>query len=184
MDLEKSTRQPYVRPVDSTWWTKKGFYTAYMLREGTCLLVLAFVLEMLGFYIAALTGANGLWKFASFLGHPVMIAFNALVLVAVLYHAFTWFPLMPKALRVIVKDTKSGLYKLLDGKYLVILLFAALLGVTVGGIVLFYYPELLGRLLSPFGLVKSIVESQDPSSMPNGDTMNDVSKLVKDYIGK
>ena len=43
MDLEKSTRQPYVRPVDSTWWTKKGFYTAYMLREGTCLLVLAFV---------------------------------------------------------------------------------------------------------------------------------------------
>lgn len=163
MDLEKTTRKPYVRPVEASWWTKKGFYLAYMLREGTCLLVLAFVLEILGLYILAALNISdiqamkvdkltSLQKYADFLAHPVMIVFNALVLIAVLYHAFTWFPLMPKALRVIVKDRKSGLYKLLEGKYLVALLFLALAGATVAGAIFFFYPKLVAGVLTPLGL--------------------------------
>ncbi len=165
MDLDKSTRKPYVRPVEANWWTKKGFYLAYMLREGTCLLVLAFVLEMLVLYLGCAFKIGSikamdpsklefLQKYVEFLGSPLMIVFNSLVLIAVLYHAFTWFPLMPKATRVIIKDRKSGLYKLLNGKFLVILMFLALICTTVGGIIFFYYPELLAKLLTPLGLVQ------------------------------
>jgi fumarate reductase subunit C len=169
MDLDKSTRKPFVRPVEASWWTKKGFYLAYMLREGTCLLVLAFVLEMLGLYIMTAlhitdiqhmnqAGLESLQSYIKFLGHPVMIAFNVLVLIAVLYHAFTWFPLMPKATRVIIKDRKSGLYKLLEGKYLVALLVLAFVATTAAGIIFFYYPQLIAKLLTPLGLFEDALK--------------------------
>ena len=64
--------------------------------------------------------------------HPVTILFNILVLVATLYHAFTWFNLMPKAQRVIIKN------KLLDGKYFVIALYALTILVTIFGAVCFF----------------------------------------------
>ncbi len=52
----------------------------------------------------------------------------------------------------------------------------------MGGIVLFYYPELLGRLLSPYGLVKSVMDHG--SGAVSNDTMKDVAELVQKYIGK
>ena len=64
--------------------------------------------------------------------HPVTILFNILVLVATLYHAFTWFNLMPKAQRVIIKN------KLLDGKYFVIAFYALTILVTIFGAVCFF----------------------------------------------
>lgn len=143
---QKSNRKPYVRPVEANWWQKKKFYTAYMLREGTSVLVLLFALEMLFCYFRLSTVSNkdlhsicGVVSYLSgFLGNPIMIIFNLLVLVAVLYHAFTWFPLMPKALRVIVHDKKSGLYKLLDGKLLVVALFSLMALATLVGLFFFF----------------------------------------------
>ena len=87
MELDKSTRKPYVRPVKANWWTNKGFYIAYMLREGTCIPVLLFVLELLWLYGCIAVGAasgdlGGLQKllFAQIvIQHPVTILFNILV---------------------------------------------------------------------------------------------------------
>ncbi len=140
---QNSNRKPYVRPVEANWWTKKNFYIKYMLREGTCLLVLLFALEMLAYYISLTTAAEEdlfakAQKFAGFFSHPVTILVNLVVLAAVLFHAFTWFPLMPKALRVIVKDQKSGLYKLLDGKLVVYALFGLMGLCTIAGAICFF----------------------------------------------
>ena len=140
MELDKSTRKPYVRPVKYNWWTNKGFYIAYMLREGTCIPVLLFVLELLWLYGCIAVGAasgdlGGIQKllFAQkVIQHPVTILFNILVLVATLYHAFTWFNLMPKAQRVIIKN------KPLDGKYFVIAFYALTILVTIFGAVCFF----------------------------------------------
>ncbi len=141
---QKSNRKPYVRPVEANWWTKKKFYTHYMIREATSVLVLLFTFEMLFYYIK-LACMNSLEGFVSvagylngFVAHPIMIVFNILVLAAVLFHAFTWFPLMPKALRIVIKDKKSGLYKILGGKLLIIAMFSAMAIVTLLGACLFF----------------------------------------------
>ncbi|MCR4555079.1 MAG: fumarate reductase subunit C [Succinivibrionaceae bacterium] len=141
MELNKSTRKPYVRPVKANWWTNKGFYIAYMLREGTCIPIFLFVLELLWAYACIACGAAskdpmaGLQRimFAkSIIQNPLVICFNILVLVAVVYHAITWFNLMPKAQRLFIGN------KLVDGKYFVIALYAVTILVTIFGAICFF----------------------------------------------
>ena len=112
MSEVKSFRKPYNPPVKKmTWWLENPFYIFYMVREGTAVLALFAVLEILfGIFMLALceltpnqslTGvAPYVWYLQNFLGNPVIIALNVIILVSQLFHAVTWFALMPKAVRV------------------------------------------------------------------------------------
>lgn len=136
--MENSKRKPYVRPVKANWWANKGFYTAYMLREGTVIPVLFFVFEILALFLMTACAKDVIdvqaklnaWR--NFMTNPIIIIANIVVLIAVLYHAITWFALMPKAQRLFLGD------KLVDGKYFVWALYAVLFFVTVGGIIVFF----------------------------------------------
>lgn len=138
MDLDKSTRKPYIRPVKANWWTNKGFYIAYMLREGTSVLVLLFILELL-YLFALMAGINDIpgafeagKKAQEFVQCPLVIILNILVLIATIYHAVTWFALMPKAQRLFIGN------KLVDGKYTVYALYAITILVTIFGGICFF----------------------------------------------
>lgn len=142
----KNYRKPYNPPIDKTWWTKNPFYFRYMLREGTCLLALFVGLELLlGVFlflmcdldsevVTAQGAAPYLWWVQSFVGNPIILLLNLASLGAVLFHAVTWFALMPKAVRVFMnKNTTDlvpesfvmgGLYGALGGATVVILIAA------------------------------------------------------------
>ena len=148
MSEVKSFRKPYNPPVKKmTWWLENPFYIFYMVREGTAVLALFAVLEILfGIFMLALceltpnqslTGvAPYVWYLQNFLGNPVIIALNVIILVSQLFHAVTWFALMPKAVRVFMNKnstellpelvTKSALYLALVGATVVILAVAFL----------------------------------------------------------
>lgn len=148
MSEVKSFRKPYNPPVKKmTWWLENPFYIFYMVREGTAVLALFAVLEILfGIFMLALceltpnqslTGvAPYVWYLQNFLGNPVIIALNAIILVSQLFHAVTWFALMPKAVRVFMNKnstellpewvTKAALYLGLVGATVVILAVAYL----------------------------------------------------------
>ena len=148
MSEVKSFRKPYNPPVKKmTWWLENPFYIFYMVREGTAVLALFAVLEILfGIFMLALceltpnqslTGvAPQVWYVTNFLGHPVIIALNVIILVSQLFHAVTWFALMPKAVRVFMNKnstellpewvTKAALYLGLVGATVVILAVAYL----------------------------------------------------------
>ena len=138
----KSFRKPYHREVSWNWWTKNPFYVRYMLREGTAVMALFAVLEiLLGVFLFALsaygdpedpdTVAPYMWWATDFLGNPVVIALNIVTLGAQLFHMVTWFNLMPKAVRVFLNKnsterlpdiaTKLALYAAALGGFIVVL---------------------------------------------------------------
>lgn len=147
MSEPTSFRKPYNRPVKKmTWWLENPFYIFYMVREGTAVLALFAVLEILfGVFMFSMcdlnaaeatteTAAPYLWYINSFLGNPLIIIINLIILGSQIFHAVTWFSLMPKAVRIFMNKnstellpeyvTKIGLYGALAGATVVILIFA------------------------------------------------------------
>ena len=122
-----------------TWWLENPFYIFYMVREGTAVLALFAVLEILfGIFMLALceltpnqslTGvAPYVWYLQNFLGNPVIIALNVIILVSQLFHAVTWFALMPKAVRVFMNKNST---ELLPEWVTKVALYLGLVGATV-----------------------------------------------------
>lgn len=103
----KSYRKPYVQPVKANWWTDRAFYIAYMLREGTSVVALWVALELIYFALLAVLIPQPLVAIvyvATFIKSPIVIILNIIALVSVLYHALTWYNLMPKAVRMFLTN--------------------------------------------------------------------------------
>ncbi len=140
MSEVKSFRKPYLPPVKKmTWWLDNPFYTRYMIREGTAVLALFAVLEIVfGIFmlalcdigpVATLSGiAPYVWYLQSFLGNPIIIALNVVILIAQLYHAVTWFALMPQAVRVFMNKNST---ELLPRWVTQVALYIAVVGATI-----------------------------------------------------
>ena len=140
MSEVKSYRKPYNPPVKkATWWLENPFYVFYMVREATAVLALFAVLEIvLGIFslalceysqAATLTGISPyIWYLQDFLGNPVVMGLNVVILVSQLLHAVTWFALMPKAVRVFMNKNSS---ELLPEWVTKAALYAGLIGATV-----------------------------------------------------
>ena len=102
-----SKRKPYVAPVTSSWWNKRGFYRFYMLREATAIPTVWFSCVLLyGLWAFGQKGSGSAENFIHFLQHPLVLGLNILTLVATLLHTVTWFNLAPKASNVVIKDEK------------------------------------------------------------------------------
>ncbi|MBK7685951.1 MAG: fumarate reductase subunit C [Rhodocyclaceae bacterium] len=87
-------RRPYVRPM-AGWWRKNPYFVEYMIHEGSAFFVAAYALVLLVGLLRLSQGEaawNG-WLFA--LHSPLSIAGHLLLLAAMLYHAWTWFNIMP-----------------------------------------------------------------------------------------
>jgi fumarate reductase subunit C len=93
-------RKPYVRPMTS-WWRRDPFFVRYMWREATALAVAAYAVVLL----------VGLWRLAqgpaafdgwlqALRGWP-SIVFHLVLLAAMVYHAVSWFEIMPKTMPMI-----------------------------------------------------------------------------------
>lgn len=95
-------RRPYVRPIDSMWWAKPP-YLAYTLREATGIFIAAYALVLLAGVICLAFGENAYNAWLGFLASPWSLALHAVILVAMLFHVWTWFAIMPKTMpRIIV----------------------------------------------------------------------------------
>jgi fumarate reductase subunit C len=95
----------YTRPM-SGWWHRNAFYRWYMLRELSCLFITLYALVLL-WGLAALTQGRASYEaWLDWLASPGAVLFHAVTLALVLYHAWTWFKIMPKTLpRVPLSDT-------------------------------------------------------------------------------
>ena len=140
MSEVKSFRKPYNPPVKKmTWWLENPFYVFYMVREGTAVLALFATLEIVfGIFMLALCNLEAAttqpadtvpftWYVSSFLGNPVVIAVNVVILLSQLFHAVTWFALMPKAVRVFMNKNST---ELLPEYVTKLALYAGLIGAT------------------------------------------------------
>ena len=90
-------RPPYVRPMQG-WWRRDPFFVRYMVRETTALAVAAYAIVLT---VGALRLAQGeaAWNgWLAALRTPWSIALHAVLLVAMIVHAKSWFEIMPKTM--------------------------------------------------------------------------------------
>ena len=87
----------YVRSMDG-WWRQRPAYRGYLLREASCIFVIAYALVLLTGLASLAQGREAFDAWRALLATPAAIAFHLLTLVAMVYHAWTWFKVMPKTL--------------------------------------------------------------------------------------
>ena len=89
------TRQ-FVRPV-AGWW-RRPMYRTYMMREATCVFVGAYALVLLVGLVRLAQGPGPWNAWVQALRAPLALGFHALVVLALAYHAVTWFLILPKTM--------------------------------------------------------------------------------------
>jgi succinate dehydrogenase subunit C len=87
----------YTRPMGA-WWRRNPFYGWYMLRELTSLVIVAYALYLLcGIYHLA-HGAASWERWRASLSSPISIVLHVALFLVMVYHAWTWFKVMPKTM--------------------------------------------------------------------------------------
>lgn len=91
-----SARNTYVRPM-SGWYRRNPRFSAYVLREGTSVFLALYALLLLWGLTALAGGAASFERWLAFLASPLSVLLHLVILVAALYHSWTWFQVAPKA---------------------------------------------------------------------------------------
>ena len=95
-------RRPYLRPIDLHWWAKPP-YLAYTLREATGVAIAAYALVLMAGVICLALGRSAYDAWLGFIASPLSLALHVIFLVAMVFHVWTWFAIMPKTMpRLIV----------------------------------------------------------------------------------
>ncbi|RJG42302.1 fumarate reductase subunit C [Motilimonas pumila] len=112
-----SKRKPYERELPTDWWLKHAFYTKYMIREGSSILITLYSL-ILAWGVFRLSQGPEAWQaWLDCLTHPLSILLHLAVLVLALYHTITWFSLAPKAADLWIKGKKLEDKPIVIGHY-------------------------------------------------------------------
>ncbi|MGH2739949.1 MAG: fumarate reductase subunit C [Actinomycetota bacterium] len=90
----------YVRKVPRTWWLRTGPYRRFAAREFTAVFAAAFSIIMLLFLYALSSGPDDFAGFLRWLAIPGVVVLSAVILLATVYHAVTWFRLTSQILVV------------------------------------------------------------------------------------
>ena len=89
--------RPYVRPMRG-WWRRDPFFVRYMWREATALAVAAYALVLLTGVIRLAQGEAAFEAWLRALQGGPAIVLHLALLAAMVYHAVTWFQIMPKTM--------------------------------------------------------------------------------------
>jgi succinate dehydrogenase subunit C len=91
---ETPRRYPvYVPKVPRTWWLRTASYRRFAAREFTAMFAAAFSVVLLLFLSAVSRGKEAYEGFLRWLQLPGVVVLSSIILVAMLYHAATWFRL-------------------------------------------------------------------------------------------
>lgn len=94
-------RRPYVRSMDG-WWRRNPYFVEYMIHEGTALFVAAYAGILLNGLLHLAQGEAAWNAWLAALKNPFYIGFHVLALIALTYHTYTWFKIMPRTMPPVV----------------------------------------------------------------------------------
>lgn len=131
-----SERHPYLRAQPRYWWAHRP-YRAYTIRElcGVALALYAAIL-LVGLVCLA-RGPESFEAYRQFLASPGSLSIHLLLLAAMLWHAWTWFQILPKTLPRLVWRGKLVPQTALTGTALLLALvcsIALVLAVILAGV--------------------------------------------------
>ena len=100
MSARNTLRRPYVRTMQG-WWRRDPFFVRYMVCETTALAVAAYAV-ILTFGVVRLAQGEAAWNgWLAALKSPASLLLHAVLLVAMVVHARSWFEIMPKTMPMI-----------------------------------------------------------------------------------
>lgn len=95
----KSYRRPMQR-----WWQRDPFFVRYMVREATALAVLVYAV-VLCVGLVRLAQGEAAWNgWLAALRSPASLLLHAVLLIAMVVHAKSWFEIMPKTMPLVRAD--------------------------------------------------------------------------------
>ncbi|TEW56797.1 fumarate reductase subunit C [Psychromonas sp. RZ22] len=112
-----SKRKPYTREMKSDWWLKDLFYSKYMLREGSSILITLYSLILAWGVFRLSQGEVAFNAWMEALQSPLSIILHIVALIFALYHSITWFSLAPKALDLWIKGKRVDDKIIVTGHY-------------------------------------------------------------------
>jgi fumarate reductase subunit C len=89
------------------WWKKNPFFVEYVIHESTALFVLAYAITLLVGLVRLGQGEAAWNAWLQALQSPLALVFHLALLVAIAYHTYTWFKIMPITLPPILVDGKK-----------------------------------------------------------------------------
>ena len=95
-----SAPRTFVRPM-AGWWRRNPYYLRYMLMETTSLAVAIYAVILLAGLWLLGRGPEAFEAWLEALRHPLSIVLHAVLLLALGYHAYTWWKVLPKTLPLI-----------------------------------------------------------------------------------
>ena len=97
MSRKAAVRGPYVRPMRG-WWRRDPFFVRYMAREATALAVFVYAV-ILAVGTVRLAQGQAAWDhWLDALQSPASLLLHAVLLIAMVVHAQSWFEIMPKTM--------------------------------------------------------------------------------------
>ena len=81
-----------------SWWLRNPFYRWYMVRESSCIVITAYAVILLWGLMRLVEGRLAFEAWRESLTTPWAVGFHLVALPLVIYHAWTWFKVMPKTL--------------------------------------------------------------------------------------
>lgn len=98
-------RRPIPPRQPSNWWWQHPAYRSYMLREATAIPLFFYALCLLSGVLALGRGDAAFGAWLAFMASTPLQMLQGLALLAALWHAWTWFKLVPK---ILVIPTSRG----------------------------------------------------------------------------
>jgi fumarate reductase subunit C len=92
-----TAKNTYTRPM-THWWRRLPFYKRYLWREATCFAVIAYALVLLTGLWRLSQGPEAFTAWRAALTSPLSLLLHAVILVAFVFHSWTWFEVMPKTM--------------------------------------------------------------------------------------
>ncbi|RKF14511.1 fumarate reductase subunit C [Alginatibacterium sediminis] len=127
-----SKRKPYTREMKADWWRKDSFFTMYIIREGSSLVIALYCFMLIAGLFSLTQGQSSFETWLGFISHPITIVFQVLTLVWTLYHSYTWFQLAPKAANLWMGE------KRVPDSWIVNAMYAALAGCSALGLIILF----------------------------------------------
>jgi fumarate reductase subunit C len=87
----------YMRSMDG-WWRRDPFFVRYMVREATALVVALYAVVLLAGALCLSQGEAAWNGWLAALRSPVSVVLHVVMLVAMIYHTYSWFEIMPKTM--------------------------------------------------------------------------------------
>jgi fumarate reductase subunit C len=111
--------KPYIRKMPATWWLRKRAYFWFMIRELTAVLMAVYcVILLLLLFSMKKQGGAAYDDFLALLQTAWSVGFHFIAFVAAMFHAVTWFALVPKALVIRMGEEKVPPFVLVGAHWL------------------------------------------------------------------